>query len=78
MTRWTRTVALLAGDPVPLPEVIGTRVHRSAEPAALAAELAEARAIRQAAKARRLAATTTCPAWAGINNTEEQRHDHTR
>ena len=37
MNRWTRTVALLRGDAVPLPEVISSTVHRSADPAELAA-----------------------------------------
>ena len=69
MTRWQQTLSLLAGDPVPLPAVISTRVHRSADPAELADEAAEARAIRAAAKARRKAATTTCPADAGQAHT---------
>jgi hypothetical protein len=67
LNRWQQTLALLRGDPAELPalRIVGTRVHRSAGADELAEEQAEARAIRAAAKARKQAATTTCPADAG-------------
>ncbi len=74
LNRWQQTLALLAGEPVPLPPVISSSVHRTADPAELAAELEEARARRAEAKARRKAATTTRQADAGQAHTTPRGH----